>query len=144
MASTVPTNVMRTELKVDQVVTGNISSATDVKWVDMKRYDHLLVSAVATALTGVGLTTFKILANSQSNGGGTDVLVRAHAIGSAPDAVSDTLVLEISASELAPLGTDLRYVSVNAVAANAADTHVFTYVRRARVKQADLTLDVVA
>ncbi len=122
---------------------------TDVGWVDMKDYDAFMVTTFASALTGNGVTVFKILANSDSAGGGTDVTVKTHAVGSAPDAVGDYLVLdctkdEIIAAAAAAGVANVRYVSAQLDCANAADEQVVTYIRRAKLLASGNTADVVA
>ena len=120
------------------------TNAADVGWVDMKDYDKILVTAFASALTGAGVTAFSILGNTASDGSGSDVTVVSHAVGSAPDAVADYLVLECNKSEIVAAGETLRYVSANVTMANAADENVVTYIREAKTAKADNTADVVA
>lgn len=125
------------------------TAATDVEWVDMRDYGKFMVIAFASALTGNGVTAFTILANADSAGGGTDVEVKAHAVGSAPDAVGDYLVLECTAEEIAELGRanslDLRYVSANLTMQNAADENVVVYILAdPRFAYDGLTADTVA
>lgn len=116
----------------------------DVAWRDMQDFEGLLVCIMRTVGTG-DLDGFKILGNSESDGSGTDVEIAAHAIGSQPDAVGDKLVLEISAEEMAGLGTDLRYVSANLELATGTDEFTVTYLRgNARHVSDGLTADVVA
>lgn len=123
--------------------------ATDVEWVDMRDYENFAVLTFASTLTGAGVTAFSILANSKSDGSGTDVTIKTHAVGSAPDAVGDYLVLECTAEEIAQEGADnseeLRYVSANLTCANAADENVVVYVRGGAKRACDgLTADTVA
>lgn len=123
--------------------------ATDVAWVDMRDYTHFMAITFASALTGNGVIAFKILANSQADGSGTDAEIKVHAVGSAPDAVGDYLVLECSAEEIAAASTSttgqLRYVSANLDCHNAADESVVVYIRSgARFANEDLTADTVA
>jgi hypothetical protein len=66
----------------------NASSATDVGWVDMRDFTHFGVSLFRSVGSNT-VTSFAILANSASDGGGTDVTIKTHALGSAPDAVGD-------------------------------------------------------
>ena len=127
----------------------NSTAATDVAWVDLRDYSNFAVIVMSSALTGNGPAAFKILANSDSAGGGTDVEVKAHAIASAPDAVGDCLVLECTAEEIAELASDnssaLRYVSANIAMANAADEAVVTYIRTgARFQHDGMTADYIS
>ena len=121
------------------------TSANDVSWQDMRDYDELTVTIFASSLGGNGATAFTILANSESDGSGSDVEIKAHAVGSAPDAVGDWLVLSCTAEELAGLGTDLRYVSASLTLQNSGDENVVTYLfSHPKFPQANLTADTVA
>lgn len=145
MASTIASQTASNRMKVTSYLSGDASSAKDIEWVDMSGYGGIMITATAAALTGLGVTAFKILANPESDGGGTDVEIKAHAVGSAPDADGDMLVLECSAAELADLGDTLRYVSANITCANSSDNIVVTYIRHSpRFAQDGLTADVVA
>ena len=120
------------------------TNAHDIGWVDMKDYDRILVTAFASALTGVGVTAFSIIGNTDASGGGSDVTIVSHAVGSAPDAVGDYLVLECSKDDIVAAGETLRYVSANITMANAADENVVTYIQEAKTAKASNTADVVA
>ncbi len=125
------------------------TAATDVAWVDLRDYSNFAVIVMSSALTGNGPAAFKILANPNSDGSGTDVEVKAHAVGSKPDAVGDYLVLECTAEEIAELASDnssaLRYVSANIAMANAADEAVVTYIRTgARFQYDGMTADYIS
>jgi hypothetical protein len=127
----------------------NSTAATDVAWVDLRDYSNFAVIVMSSALTGNGPAAFKILANPNSDGSGTDVEVKAHAVGSKPDAVGDYLVLECTAEEIAELASDnssaLRYVSANIAMANAADEAVVTYIRTgARFQYDGMTADYIS
>ena len=149
MVSSVATEKLTANLKVDQYLSGNASTAKDIGFVDMRDYSNIMVVSVAAALTGIGITVFQLVANSQADGNGDEVVVKQHAIGSAPDAAGDYLVLECSAEEIAHLGEaagyDLRYVSAKITCANASDRIVCTYIRAgARRPGAGLTADYVS
>lgn len=123
--------------------------ATDIGWVDMQEYERFIVVAFASALTGTGVTAFSILANSSSAGSGTDATVVSHAVGSAPDAVGDYLMLECSAEQVRAVETSstgqLRYVSASLTCNNAADENVVVYIlAEAKFPRAALSADVVA
>lgn len=124
--------------------------ATDVQWVDMRDFEHFMAIAFASALTGTGVTAFSILANANSDGSGTDVTIKTHAVGSAPDAVGDYLMLECTAEEIAQEAADAgvsnaRYVSVNLTCNNAADENVVVYIRSGNKRAyRGLTADTVA
>lgn len=125
------------------------TAATDVAWVDLRDYSNFAVIVMSSALTGNGPAAFSILANPNSDGSGTDVTVKTHAVGSAPDAVGDYLVLECTAEEIAELASDnssaLRYVSANIAMANAADEAVVTYIRTgARFQHDGMTADYIS
>lgn len=120
------------------------TTATDVGWVDMRDYGRVLMSLFHSVGTG-NVSSFKILANSQPDGSGTDVEVKAHDLTTQPDAVGDYVFLECTAQELAALGTDLRYVSANIALATATDECVVTYIQSdPRVAADGLTADSIA
>lgn len=121
---------------------------TDVAWVDASGVAWFGVLAFASALTGVGVTVFKILGNSASDGSGTDVVIKTHAVGSAPDAVGDQLWLECSKDEMIAAaqaaGQTVRYVSAQLDCANAADENVVVYIREMELEKSGQTADIVA
>lgn len=120
----------------------NATTATDVAWVDMR--DAGVFTAAFFRTIGSSNLTFKILANSASDGSGTDVEVKAYS-GSEPDAVGDYCFLECTAQELAALGTDLRYVTASCAVATNTDEGVVTYIRSdLRFPRADATSDSIA
>lgn len=125
------------------------TSAVDVAWVDMQNYRRLVVGLFRSVGTG-SVTSFKILANAQSNGGGTDVEIKAHAIGSAPNAVGDYIWLECSAEEIAQEAADagiegVRYVSANIALVTNTDECVVYYERcDPRFAYDNLTADYIS
>jgi hypothetical protein len=122
----------------------NETAATDVSWQDMRDFGALLVQVFRSVGTG-SLSSFTILANAQSDGSGTDYEVKAHALGSAPDAVGDYISLDCLASEFPPLGTDLRYVSGAISLVTATDECVVVYVfGLPRFAYGSLTADSIA
>lgn len=149
MASTQTTKKLSANLKVQSLdFDPDGTGATDVAWRDMQDYGSFM--AIFTRKIGTGnVSSFKILANDKADGSGTDVEIKAHAIGSQPDALNDSLVLECSAEEIGALGdangVDLRYVSASIAFATGTDEGQVTYVfgdpRHAR---AGLTADAVA
>jgi len=115
------------------------TSATDVSWQDMRDHSHIMILAMASTLTGAGANAFTILSNPQSDGSGTDVEVKSHAVGSAPNAVGDYLMLEAEEREFTN-----RYVSASLTMANSADENVVVYIRKAKRAFSGNTADVVA
>lgn len=106
------------------------TSATDVAWVDMRDFENFTCSFFRTV--GTSDLTYKILANDESDGTGTDVVI---ATGSAaPDALGDYAFLECSAEQIVQEASDagvdnVRYVSMNLTFATGTDEGVVTYVR---------------
>ncbi len=70
--------------------------------------------------------------------------MKAHALGAAPDAAGDSVVLEATAEEIGTAGDKLRYVSVSLKTDDAADNIAVTYIRSGRVKKTGLTADSIA
>jgi len=147
MASSVAVDKLFTRTKITTYLSGDASTATDIGWVDLRDYGGFAATAVAAALTGVGVTQFDIIGNAESDGSGTDVEIKSHPLGTAPDAANDLVVLECTAEEIRHLATtyNLRYVSVKLKTANASDNIVVTYIRHnPRWAQDGLTADVIA
>lgn len=127
------------------------TAATDVAWVDMRDYDGITVMAMASTLSGNGVTAFTINANAESDGGGTDAVVVEHGVASAPVAEGDQLVLECTAEQireveiLATTG-QLRYVTaILTMGNNSSDEAAVTYTRWGpKHPQTGLTSDTVA
>jgi hypothetical protein len=103
------------------------TTATDVGWVDLRDYEGIHVSAMVSVGTG-GISSFKILSNSASDGSGVDVEIKASTPTTA-DAVGDTVHLEATAAEVGSLDADGRYVSAQLALATATDECVVTYIR---------------
>ncbi len=145
MASGVTTDYLSSILKVMSFdFDPDETAPTDVSWQDMRDFGAVLMQVFRSVGTG-SITSFKLLANSVSDGSGTDAEVKVHALGSAPDAVGDYVNLECLASELPPLGTDLRYVSANISLVTATEECVVVYVfGLARFSYGELTADSIA
>ncbi len=145
MASGVTTDYLSSTLKVMSFdFDPDETAATDVSWQDMRDFGAVLMQLFRSVGTG-SVSSFTILANAQSDGSGTDAEVKAHAIGSAPDAVGDYINLEALQSELPPLGTDLRYVSGAISLDTATDECVVVYVfGLPRFAYGSLTSDSIA
>lgn len=127
-------------------------TATDIAWVDMRDYEYFLIGFFRTVGTG-NLDTFKILANDASDGSGTDIIVKTHAIGSEPNLLSDQIWLECRADEVAAEGIDqgltapkvARYVTANVEFATSTDEGVILYILGgAKNPNLDLTADIIA
>lgn len=123
------------------------TSATAVEWVSMVGFDSILVAAMASALTGAGCNALSIRGATDSSGTNATI-IDSHAVGSAPDAVGDTLVLEVTAEQIAAVGRAAGYafthVSAYITMANAADENVVTYIRKGLRQYDGLTADVVS
>lgn len=119
------------------------TTAVDVAWVDARDFEHYLFSFFRTI--GTSALTMKILANPNSDGSGTDVIVRTITLAAQPDAVGDQVFCECTAQEIAALGSTLRYVSLNLTLATGTDEGVVTYVKSGpRFAYNGLTADIVA
>lgn len=113
-------------------IDGDYTTATDIdKWVDMRGYDGLLVIATGINLTGVGPEAITIMGNNTILGAGTDRDIHTYG-GSAATAEGDYIFEEVSAAQVAQVGTDngedLRYVGVKLEMGNAGDEAVVTYI----------------
>ena len=129
------------------VYTGATSSAA-VAWRDMRDFRNLLVTICPASLAGTGVTAFSIKAAPAASATNAQTIV-SHAVGSAPDAVGDILVLECSAEQIAQIGAaagyELRYVGVYLTVNNSSDINVVTWIfGGARNPQTGLTDDIVS
>jgi hypothetical protein len=123
------------------------TTATDVGgasgWVDLATFSHFLVCLFRSV--GTGTVSSFIIQASASSDGSSPVTVKAHAIGTAPDAVGDQIFLECSAEEIAVLGTHLRYVNAKIALATSTDECVVAYLRKAgRHAYNGLTADAIS
>lgn len=121
---------------------------TTQRWVDMRGYGAFAAIAMSSALTGAGITKLEIVANTASDGSGTDVVIKDSGT-VACDAVGDYVVEECTAEEIAQEGADnsvdLRYVCARLTVANAADEAVVTYIRAyPRYAESGLTADTIS
>ena len=130
------------------MVDANHTAATDVAWVDMRDSLEIVMSTTAVALTGNGVTAFTIVANTNSAGTGDEEILKTHAVGSAPDALGDTLYLSLTAAEIAAAsgedGVLYRWVSAKITAHNANDDTLVVYRRCSKHPEDGKTADAVA
>ena len=146
MASSVTTDYLSSLLKVSMYdFDPDETTHTDVNWSDMRDFGAVLMTLFKSVGTGA-VAAFSILANSKSDGSGTEVTVKTHALGTDVDAVGDFVHLEALASEIVNLNaTDLRYVSGNISLATGTDECVVTYVfGLPRFAYGGLTADTIA
>lgn len=115
----------------------------DIAWVDMKEHSNFMCSFFRTVGTS-NVDTFRIIANSASDGSGSDVVIVTHAVGSQPNAVGDYIFLECTAEQVGAAGTDLRYVSAQVEFATGTDEGVVTYIRCGGREYTGLSSDTVA
>lgn len=120
------------------------TTATDIAWVDMRDFGRFLCSFFRTV--GTSALTLTILANSESDGSGTDVELKSKTFTAGqPNALGDYVFLECTAQEMAAAGTDLRYITANCTVATGTDEGVVTYIRSdPRFAYEDLSADVIS
>lgn len=127
----------------------NVTTAVDVKWYpEFKNFGCLMAQIVRRIGTGA-VTHFKIMGNTAVDGTGTDYDIKSHAIASEPDALHDSLILEITADEVARVGDEagvrILAVSVSLRLASGTDEFVVNHVfGDPRYKHGALTADNVA
>lgn len=139
------TQKLKSALKVLQYdFDPNATSATEIAWQDMRDYSSLLVGFFRTV--GTSDLTFEIVANTASDGGGTDVVVKTVSPAAEPDAVGDHVWYEIDTEDIleAAGDADYRYVTARLTVATGTDEGVVTYILDGRHKQENLTADVLA
>jgi hypothetical protein len=125
------------------------TTATDIAWVDMKDFATFLVGFFRTV--GTSDLTFKILANTASDGSGTDITVLTKTLtGVQPNALADYTWAEVTAEQVQAAakaaGIDnARYVTANLTFATGTDEGVVYYeLGEPRFAYADLTADDIA
>jgi len=151
MASPQSSNLLLSQMKITQYdFDPDGTSAVDVAWVDMRDFENFAFSFFRTV--GTSDVTVKILANSSSTGGGTDVEIKSwtNATFGDPDAVGDYAFGECTAQEIAQEAADagvadVRYVSVNLTFGTGTDEGVVTYIRGGAKRKYDgLTANSIA
>ncbi|GAA4442951.1 hypothetical protein [Bremerella cremea] len=148
MASPVETNHLRSNLIVQNYkFDPDGVNPVDVAWRSVRDIKRILIGFTRTVGTG-NVDAFKILANAASDGGGTDVEIKAHPLASQPDAINDQIWLECSVEEIAALGAkagiDLQYFSANVELATATDEGLLTYVLEPTIRKDGNTTDRIA
>lgn len=122
------------------------TAVTEIAWVDMRDFSNIAVSFVRTI--GTGAITFDLIANDQSDGSGTDTVIKTHAVASEPNALMDTIWLEATADEIGAGGTGpARYVTARVSTATGTDEGVVFYnrdTRGGRFAHDALTADIIA
>lgn len=126
----------------------NSTDATAVEWRAMRDYRNFMAVAMASALTGNGVTAFTINGATNSSGANSTV-IKTHALASAPDAVGDNVILEVTAEEVRQQGVTSGYnfthVSAVLTMDNAADENVVTYIfANPRFAHDALSADVIS
>lgn len=146
MAATATSQKVASKLAVAIKNSGDISTPADTvfpeagTWLDMSGYEHVLFIVNVTTAGGA-VDVFTILGNTASDGTGTDYTVKSHALGSAPDAVNDYVILEASAEQLA----GNRYCTVSVGTDNAAVRCAIIAIRtKGRFSNEDLSADNIA
>lgn len=130
------------------VVTADHTTAVDVGWVDMQDYSEFVCRTIHVVDGGDGVDDFSIVVNTTLAGDGDEAILKAHAIGETPDAINDSLVLSVTAEEIAAQsgedGKKYRYISAKVAANSGGDDTAVVYIRTAKHAQLNLTSDDVA
>jgi hypothetical protein len=106
-----------------------------------RRFRAALFRSVGTGT----VTKFQIIAATNAAGTGSPTIVVEHAIGSAPDAVGDTIWLECNAEQIREVLATATHVGVRVHLATATDEAVVLFERAEPLYQrADLTADYIA
>ncbi len=118
-----------------QTTTDNVPTG----WIDFRDYEKALVFYM-TIDGASNLSVFRILANSDSDGGGTDVVIKTLTTPANVNAALETAFLEIDADDLNQTATSAeRYITADLNQA-AAQTCVVVYLlQNRRDKKAGLT-----
>lgn len=107
-------------------------------------YQKVLAGLVRTVGTGT-VSTFRIFVSDDAAGTTNATNVISHAIGSAPDAVGDTIWLEASGEQLRAASSTAAYVGVKITLATSTDECIVSFERAgARFKYDALTADYIS
>lgn len=119
---------------------------TTIRYVDMRDYLAFGVAAMASTLTGNGITKLEIVASATAAFSAVTVIKDSDTV--AADAVGDYVVLECTAEEIAQEGSDagveLRYAAARLTCQNAADEAVVAYIGIPRFAYSGLTANSIA
>jgi hypothetical protein len=112
----------------------------------MRDYYGLAVVAMASALTGNGITKVEIVASATPAFSAVTVIADSGTV--AADAVGDYVPIECTAEQVAQeasdAGVDLRYVAARLTCQNAADEAVVAYFATPRHATLGLTATTIA
>jgi hypothetical protein len=106
-----------------------------------------LESVVAGLFRSVGtgsVTSFRIFVADDAAGTTNATNVVSHALGSAPDAVGDTVWLEASAEQLRAASATAAYVGVKITLVTSTDECVVSFERHAKQAYNALTADYIS
>ena len=124
------------------IVTPN--GGTTKRMVAMTNYEGFAAIAMASTLTGAGITKMELVC-SEDSAGATNLTVIKDSGTVAADAVGDYVVLETSADEIQSQLATAMFVGVRLTLADAADEAVVTYIRhRPAFAARALTANVIA
>lgn len=145
MASVQAVEKLSSMLKVIAYDFDYAADPVDVAWVNMRDVEHFMAVVFRSVGTG-DIDGFKLLANPNSDGSGTDVEVKAASASliDTADAVGDQVFLECSASELAALGSNLLYLSANLELETSTDECVVIYVMKMKHQKSGQTAAIIA
>jgi hypothetical protein len=118
------------------------TAVTAVGWVPLALFDRFV--AVFFRTIGTSAVTFDIAAATSSAGAGA-TQVKAHAVGSQPDAVGDQIFLEVTAEQVKEVLATATHVSARVSFATGTDEGVVGYIRTdAQHQYSGLTADIIA
>ena len=140
-------NKLATTLLVQSyIVDPDATTPTNVAWVPSYKYDGALFQFLR--VTGTSDLTMVVLANTEEDGSGTDIIVATKTFAAQPDAAGDTVVIEVGSQDIADAaeraGLKARGLSLNLAFATDTDDGVAVYVLDSNRGCDELTADVVA
>lgn len=137
-----------TELKSNLNVTiydydPGATTTSSVAWVDMNGYSSILCGFLRQA--GSAALTMSITSDSDSAGGGSNVIVKTKTLTSAePNASGDYTWIEVSAADIAQVDPDGRYVTLTLSVATSTDDGAVVYIRKAGHAKLNATADNIS
>lgn len=112
------------------------------KCISIANLDHF--GAVLFRSVGTGsVAEFQIIAATAADGTGATI-VKEHAIGSAPNAVGDTIYLEVDMEQVREVLSAATHVGIRVQLATAGDECVIAYLADNRFQRASLQSDYIS
>jgi hypothetical protein len=128
----------------DKVIV-DLDPATSAELFPIARSKRFLFGVIVntTGATPNDLEEFEVIAATDADGTGATV-VKAHALGSTPDAIGDTVWLEVDVQQIREVLATATHVGVRAEVTTATSQCTFAVIEERMEEVNDLTADYVS